>query len=1071
MPRIGPPIPVDNIYLVKTADDLPDIKSQWRLYNLLFDPGAGIGVYYSQDGISLLRLDAGGVPTTLAGLTDTDLTGQAQFDLLYNVDGANWHDTGGVLQWSGTQLTINDYTFPAADGSADQILQTDGLGVISFADFTPTYFELSAINRVIGSNAGDSQSGNNVFLSLLNAGQFNTADGVIAIGTEALGVAADVDFANSIVIGHNAMPLTTNTRDPWLAIGANILAVHTGATFHDANTMIGHNVLLSKTGSGSIQANTIIGFDAVRDMTTASISSSVVIGSDAGRGAATANIASSILIGRDAAGDMGVGGVSSCVVIGSGAGENLDGALRTTIVGVSTIPNAGDVDESVIIGYGSLGFSGGTGNLISIGSQVRGGGGALGDANILIGSFITTVGLNTFDHCIIIGHGAGNDLVSDNDVFAIEQPQGGGSGLVRPYLFGNMEAGNLALLNIAAMVGGSESAARILPSWADAVPTLGQGVFSMYGAGTDLAATTDTDFVHMYVRSADNCFVFRFEGGDEFVLCNDGTGPTIPGLVFDLQDAYDVTPAAPQIIASSGNPVSFRAFADPDTIFQLQRNDAGQVFLVESLATGYEFTLGPVGNRSWVLSEPSTISNPTTAQIIPDGRTKTVINAVDNSSVLYWDSTFISNIAGGGGIGNDSGFGMVFSVGTLELLDQGNLFSTSILFNQATRVEIGAANTGPLYTMVNQPQLRNAGATNRTGSQANAVRSQMRIQPDSTGDITLASHETYFATIILDSSVSTGDAFCTTVNYFAAKAPGFLGVGGAITTLHCLDLPDIPIAGITTLHGISSAMSAGFFINHSGVAPSTFNGDIEITDSTLLQLGTTSGGEFSRISSSGIRLQGFGGANNEGIDFGLQNVNFVQMTPVSGGLGFKMNSLEFAFGSGADPDGTNNWVMIFAPGLRGTSLAGDYSEVLFSSASAIAVAHAISNFATWTVNAPTISIAGGSIVNAANVLIQTSMSEGTNRYGLLVTSNPSGGTLNYAARFTGATGVRIDGLFEHTGTLVGLYGTTPAVQSPAYTPTNVSTDRAFDANATTVDELADVLGTLIADLQSRGFVG
>jgi hypothetical protein len=35
-----------------------------------------------------------------------------------------------------------------------------------------------------------------------------------------------------------------------------------------------------------------------------------------------------------------------------------------------------------------------------------------------------------------------------------------------------------------------------------------------------------------------------------------------------------------------------------------------------------------------------------------------------------------------------------------------------------------------------------------------------------------------------------------------------------------------------------------------------------------------------------------------------------------------------------------------------------------------------------------------------------------------------------------------------------------------YAPTNVSTDRAYDANATTLDELADVLGTLIADLQA-----
>ena len=61
--------------------------------------------------------------------------------------------------------------------------------------------------------------------------------------------------------------------------------------------------------------------------------------------------------------------------------------------------------------------------------------------------------------------------------------------------------------------------------------------------------------------------------------------------------------------------------------------------------------------------------------------------------------------------------------------------------------------------------------------------------------------------------------------------------------------------------------------------------------------------------------------------------------------------------------------------------------------------------------------------------------------------------------------------------------------SPVYTPTNVSTDRAFDANAAAgaisdpptqaevenlrdaVLELADVLATLIADLQDKNVLG
>lgn len=46
--------------------------------------------------------------------------------------------------------------------------------------------------------------------------------------------------------------------------------------------------------------------------------------------------------------------------------------------------------------------------------------------------------------------------------------------------------------------------------------------------------------------------------------------------------------------------------------------------------------------------------------------------------------------------------------------------------------------------------------------------------------------------------------------------------------------------------------------------------------------------------------------------------------------------------------------------------------------------------------------------------------------------------------------------------------TWPAPQT--YTETNVTTDRAFDADTVTLPELADVVGTLIADLRARGIV-
>lgn len=59
---------------------------------------------------------------------------------------------------------------------------------------------------------------------------------------------------------------------------------------------------------------------------------------------------------------------------------------------------------------------------------------------------------------------------------------------------------------------------------------------------------------------------------------------------------------------------------------------------------------------------------------------------------------------------------------------------------------------------------------------------------------------------------------------------------------------------------------------------------------------------------------------------------------------------------------------------------------------------------------------------------------------------------------------------EVDGTGIGFFGATPAAQAAAYTPTNVTPDRSFDADTVAITELADIVGTLIADLQSYGLL-
>ena len=88
-----------------------------------------------------------------------------------------------------------------------------------------------------------------------------------------------------------------------------------------------------------------------------------------------------------------------------------------------------------------------------------------------------------------------------------------------------------------------------------------------------------------------------------------------------------------------------------------------------------------------------------------------------------------------------------------------------------------------------------------------------------------------------------------------------------------------------------------------------------------------------------------------------------------------------------------------------------------------------------------------------------------------VSIEPSGDNINIIDKnllFGTATGTQIG---TATTQKLAFYGSTPIVQPAAYTLSNVNADRGYDADATTLDEIADVLGTLISDLQNLGLIG
>ncbi len=65
-------------------------------------------------------------------------------------------------------------------------------------------------------------------------------------------------------------------------------------------------------------------------------------------------------------------------------------------------------------------------------------------------------------------------------------------------------------------------------------------------------------------------------------------------------------------------------------------------------------------------------------------------------------------------------------------------------------------------------------------------------------------------------------------------------------------------------------------------------------------------------------------------------------------------------------------------------------------------------------------------------------------------------------------GIEIDGTLNHDGPNLGFRNQAPTGFPAAYTVTNFADTRVFDAAATTVDELADVMATMINDFITQG---
>ena len=411
-------------------------------YNVMIGNNAGTNVT-SGDGKIVIGNDDG-----MTGATTGRELAIANFD---GIGRTKWiHGT------SAGAITFNDaFTFPAADGSANQYLKTDGSGTLTWATLSSGGASaigglddvmMDATNFVDGILIQTNSDG-----SAPTTGTLSSATENIGIGKDVLKALTSADYnvvigpdagesitsggyntligretgqyitttTNTVAIGDNAGRFNTGGNNTFIGVNAGKRGT-TGATTNNTmignsaggnntggnNTVVGHQALAYGAGGAE---NVVMGYLAAQDITG---DGNVAIGKDAAKEATS--VSNSVIMGYEAV-STGILTGARNVAIGYQTMKNATSGADNTFVGAEVVGNGVLTgSNNVGMGRGVLKDAAGADGNVALGynsmAELT-----TGDNNTAIGTESMDTGVVTGAKNIALGWRSGNNLTSGSN--------------------------------------------------------------------------------------------------------------------------------------------------------------------------------------------------------------------------------------------------------------------------------------------------------------------------------------------------------------------------------------------------------------------------------------------------------------------------------------------------------------------------------------------------------------------------------------------------------------------------------------------------------------------------------